>query len=99
MALRPRESPNSMNSRYGSQALAEGLRAGLRFVVTAIVPADPAAGVGDHSHWPVLPATPSPPPGGRTAMPAASDIRRRLSPNPCRRFECAAATIPAVPAR
>ena len=63
MALRPFDNPTSMVSRYGSQALADGLRpAGVansapKSVVTSL--AGFAGGCRPH------------PPGGRKAMPAA----------------------------
>ena len=77
MALRPRDSPSSMTSRYGSHALEVGLRPGCRS----------APGVGDRVAfrpqgrwpplWPVLPPWPdSGPirPARRTAIPGRLQV-------------------------
>ena len=86
LALRPRESPSSISSRWGSQALAEELRPGcgcgafigsdseLESVITFL------AGFAGGRH--------PQPPGGRTGMPAV----RKYPPIVSRRM-CTAASI------
>ncbi len=80
MALRPWESPTSMASRYGAQALDEGLRPGrnsseaARFASESVITS--MAGFGAESVNTSLAgfageARPQPP-GGRIAMPASS---------------------------
>ena len=75
LALRPRESPSSISSRYGSQALAAGLPPGRGSRLVIAANSTPKSVI---TSWPVLPV-----PAGPTRRVAAPGFRRREDSRRC----------------